>query len=83
MSDLIDNVAQGIAENDEIDMAVSAISMPGEIGFPKRVLSDEGEIREGEHENFDEAYDYACRLLEVEDLDIEKEEDFVWFTKSE
>lgn len=78
--DLIGNVAEGISDNEDIDMAVSAIVMADEIGYPKRIVDPEGETREGEHNNFNEAYDYACNLFGVDHVEVEEEENYVWFT---
>ncbi len=80
MSNLINEVAKGISENEDIDMAVSAIAMPNQIGYPRRVVDPDEEAREGEHSNFDEAYDYACTLLGVDELEVEKDKEYVWFT---
>lgn len=82
MSHLINNVTEKISENEDIDMAVSAIVMPNQIGYPKRIVDPEGESRDGEHRNFDEAYDYACSLLGVDEVKVDREKEYVWFTTS-
>lgn len=80
MSDLANDVANQISENDDIPLSVSALVMGDSIGYPRRVVEDEGESHDGEHKNFDEAYDYAQKLFGVDDLEVEKDEQYVWFT---
>jgi len=79
MSDLVNDVAEKISQNS--DLAVSAISMKDQIGYPKRIFDPNEENREGEHSNFDEAYDYASSILDTDKLKVEHEEEFVWFVK--
>jgi hypothetical protein len=79
MSDLLNSVADGISDS-EIPMAVSAVVTADSIGYPRRVLSEDEESREGEHNGFDEAYDYACSLFDVDEVEVEKEDKYIWFT---
>lgn len=79
MSHLINNVAEGIEDLDD-SLAISGVVMGDSIGYPKRIVISEGETHEGEKENFDQAYDYACSLFGVDEVGVEKEDKFVWFT---
>jgi len=80
MSDLLNDVANGIQQNENLDMAVSAVVTADSIGYPRRVLSEDEESHEGEHSGFDEAYDYACSLFDVDEVDVEKDEQYIWFS---
>lgn len=80
MSDILSDVAKKIGDNDDLPLSVSAVVTANSIGYPRRVVEPEGETHEGEHKNFDEAYDYAKDIFGVDDLDIEKDEQYVWFT---
>ena len=76
MDDLTKNI-EGLISGNE-DVAVSAIVLQNEIGYPKRLL--EGDTHEGELEGFNEIYDFACELFGTEDVEIEEEDKYIWFT---
>lgn len=81
MSDLLNSVANGLSNSEEVPVAVSAVVTADSIGYPRRVLSEQEESREGEHSGFDEAYDYACSIFKVDEVQVEKDEQYIWFTK--
>ncbi len=81
--EIIEKLTNQISEDDDLPLAVSAIVMGDSIGYPRRLVEENGEIREGELEGFDELYDYAQDILQTEDLTIEKDEKYIWFKKSE
>lgn len=80
--EIIEKLTNQISEDDDLPLAVSAIVMGNSIGYPRRLVEENGEIREGELEGFDELYDYAQDILQTEDLTIEKDEQYIWFKKS-
>ena len=80
--EIIEKLTNQISEDDDLPLAVSAIVMGDSIGYPRRLVEENGEIREGELEGFDELYDYAQDILQTEDLTIEKDEQYIWFKKS-
>ena len=77
---LPNEIANGI-ENSDMPMSVSAIVLGNSIGYPKRVVEQDGETHDGEHSSFDEAYDFACELFGTDDVEVEQDEKYVWFTK--
>jgi hypothetical protein len=79
MSDLLNSVADGISDSD-LPMSVSAVVTADSIGYPRRVVSEDGETHDGELKGFDEAYDYACSLFDVDEVDVEKDDQYIWFT---
>lgn len=79
MDDLISDIEAFVSDSDE-PMAVSAVVLSDCIGYPKRLVEDDGESHDGELEGFDEVYDYACELFDTEDIEIEKDDKYVWFT---
>jgi len=78
--EVIQELTDKISEDDNLPLAVSAIVMGDSIGYPRRLVEENGEIREGELEGFDELYDYAQDILQTEDLTIEKDEQYIWFS---
>lgn len=78
--EVIQELTDKISEDDDLPLAVSAIVMGDSIGYPRRLVEENGEIREGELEGFDELYDYAQEILQAEDLEIEKDEQYIWFS---
>lgn len=78
--EVIQELTDKISEDDDLPLAVSAIVMEDSIGYPRRLVEENGEIREGELEGFDELYDYAQEILQAEDLEIEKDEQYIWFS---
>jgi len=78
--EVIEKLTNQISEDDDLPLAVSAIVMGNSIGYPRRLVEEEGEIRDGELEGFDELYDYAQEILQAEDLDIEKDDEYIWFS---
>jgi hypothetical protein len=80
MSSLANKIAGGLEKSD-VPVAVSAIVLGNSIGYPRRVVEQDGETHDGEHSNFDEAYDFACKLLGTDEVEVEQDEKYVWFTK--
>lgn len=81
MDDLALKLAEQISEADE-SIAVSAVVVGDSIGYPARILDEDEESRDGEHNGFDEAYDFACELFEADECEVERDGDMFWFTKS-
>jgi len=50
------------------------------IGYPRRVVSEGGDTHDGELKGFDEAYDFAQTLFDTTEIEIEKDEKYIWFT---
>lgn len=83
MAELALELAQKISDmEDGNDLAVSAVAVGNAIGYPTRVLDEEQESREGEHSGFDEAYDFACDLLDSDECEVEQEDGMFWFTEA-
>lgn len=79
-NELANDIAKKITEHEDSSFAVSAIVVGDSIGYPRRVVEDDGESHDGEHKTFDEAYDYACSLFGSSEVSVEEEDDYVWFT---
>lgn len=77
---LPNKVAEGI-ENSDLPATISAVVMSDSIGYPKRIIEDDGDTHEGEHSSFDQAYDYACTILDTDEVSVDKDETYVWFSK--
>jgi hypothetical protein len=65
----------------ERDIKVSAMVVGNEVGFPRRVVDENG--RPDEPESFSEAYDLACHLLSADSCSAEEDGPYVWFSKRE
>lgn len=83
MSSLAETVAEKLSTNMEEKVAVSGVVVGDSIGYPKRVVKNGGETKDGELSGFDEAYDYACSLFKSDSIEVEEDEHFIWFTKDE
>jgi len=79
----IKDLAAAIEDNEDFPVAISALVCEDEVGYPSRIVNPDEDSRPGEHQNFDEAYDFACDILGVEECKVEEGEDgYVWFKKA-
>jgi len=79
----VQKLAESIEENDEVPVSVSALVYGDEVGYPERIVNPDQSSRPGEHKNFDEAYDFACEILDVDNCEVDRDDDgYVWFKKA-
>lgn len=69
-------------ENSDVPVAISALVAQDSVGYPKRIVDPDEDSFLGEHDNFDEAYDFACDILDVDSCEVEKDGAYVWFKKA-
>lgn len=78
----VQDLANSIEENDDMPVSISALVYKNEVGYPRRIVDPDGGSRPGEHKNFDEAYDFACEILDADNCEVEKEDEYVWFKEA-
>jgi hypothetical protein len=82
MSDdqLAHDVANALDGFESESVSVSAMVLGDRIGYPRRVVEEDGKTNDGELKDFDEAYDFASTLFQTTDIGVEKDDKYVWFT---
>lgn len=77
MNKLVSKLENYISGDIDESIAISAIVLKNEIGYPERLIK--GDSNEGEFEGFNEIYDYAQDLFDTEKIKIEREDKYIWF----
>lgn len=79
------NQLQSAFEGSDKEIAMSAIIQGDSVGFPLRISDPSTENYDEEPGGFDEAYDFAKKILDADDPEVRKEGGYVWFedTQSE
>lgn len=78
--DFVRNIADSISNQDDQSVAVSALVLGDRIGYPRRVVSEDGDTHDGELKSFDEAYDFASQIFDTNEIAVEEDEEYIWFT---